>query len=113
MRKSLFILILFPFYLPCIGEEYSISLAGRKLTHVLPGYFIEDVYLSQREDSCLGYINPLGPTRYNFVFFEKNIRAEMKEFFMLSMPKKADLLPLILRVNRIYMFETTNGVRAD
>jgi len=111
MRKPVLTLLLFAILFSCHAEEFAISLAGRKLSNPLTRYYIEDLFLSQREDSCLGYINPLGPNSYMPIFFEKNIRTELKEFLQYSMPRQVDLLPLLVRVNRIYMYETTKGVR--
>jgi len=111
MRKSLLLLILVTLVLSSAANEINISLAGRRLSVLLPGYYIEDVILSQREDSCLGYLHPYGPNKCIPLFFEKSILAELKEFLMNSMPRQAELQPMIIRVNRIYMYQTSGGVR--
>ncbi len=113
MRKSILALIFLTSLLSCHAGEFIICLAGKKLTNVLRGYYVGDVQLSHREDSCLGYLHPYSSKRFNPIFFEKNIRAEVKEFLVNSMPKQADLLPIIIRVNRIFMYQPTQGTQEN
>jgi|GEM_PF-2116742 len=109
--KTLLIPLLLLLGFTCSAEDIIVSLARRKLSNPLPGYYISDVILSQKEDSCIGYNNPIGPERYEPVFFSKNIRNELKEFLQRSMPQEPGLLPLVIRVNRIYLYEIIRGVR--
>ncbi len=111
MKKILLTLTLFSLILYSSADEITITLAGKKLSTHLRGYYIEDVILSQREDSCLGFLHPLGPELCIAIFFETSISAGLKELLMTSMPKQADLQPLIIRVNRIFMYQVSEGVR--
>jgi hypothetical protein len=111
MRKSLLVLLLISLSFTSFAKEITLSLIGQKLSVLHAGYYIEDVILSQREDSCLGYIHPYGPNHCVPIFFERNLLTEVKEFLMNSMPKQANLQPLIIRVNRIFLYQTSQGVR--
>ncbi|MFZ4523067.1 MAG: hypothetical protein ACOYNC_15260 [Bacteroidales bacterium] len=110
MRTTIITLLFLLNFFAGFCDDFTISLAGRKLANPLPRYYVEDVFLSQREDSCLGYVHPYGPHRINPVFFNRGIWAELKEFLVGSMPKQPDLDPVIIRINRIYMYELTKGV---
>jgi hypothetical protein len=111
MRKSLLSIILVSFIFSCNADELTISLAKRKLSGTFHGYYIEDVILGQREDSCLGYLHPYGPNKCIALYFQNNIRSELKDFLMKSLPKQADLQPVIIRVNRIFIYQVSEGVR--
>ena len=105
MKRILLFFFLVSFYIPSNAKEYTISLAGQKLDNSIPGHYLDDVILGQREDSCLGYV--VGGSEvlnYNPIFFEKNIRNEVKEFFANSLPKKEGLSPVIIRVNRLFLY---------
>lgn len=105
---ALFLLILAS---NCMAGGLTLSLSGRTLENPLPGYYLQDLFLSQAEDSCLGYYNPVGPAQYSPLFFQRSIRDELKEFLLRSMPQEPGLKPLVVRVNRIYLYEITRGVR--
>jgi hypothetical protein len=107
MIKTILTLTLFSLFLSCSAEEISISLGGRKLSIVIPGYYITDVVLSQREDSCLGYLHPFGPNKCIPIFFGNSIRSEVKEFLMNSMPEQAEMKQVIIRVNRIFIYQVS------
>ena len=111
MKKMLLVVLLCSFCLCSHAEEFTLSMAGLKVSKALPGYFIRDVVVSQREDSCVGYLHPHSGRRYSILFFEKSIRGELKEFLANSMPEKPGLLPLIIRVNRIFIYQPVEGVR--
>jgi hypothetical protein len=111
MKKYLLVLLLVSFFLPSFAKEITLSLRGQKLSVLPAGYYIEDVILSQREDSCLGYLHPYGPKKCIPLFFERSILAEVKELLISSMPKQANLQPLFIRVNRMFMYQTSKGVR--
>ena len=105
------VLILLSFWFCSRAEEFTLSMAGLKMSKTLPGYFLRDIVVSQREDSCLGYLHPHSGGRYSTIFFEKSIGGELKEFLENSMPEKPGLLPLIIRVNRIFIYQPVEGGR--
>ncbi|MCX6306359.1 MAG: hypothetical protein NT040_15460 [Bacteroidetes bacterium] len=109
MRTLLITAFLILIIVPAFCEDFTITLDGRKLSSPLSRYYIADVFLGQKEDSCVGYVHPYGPNRINPVFFKRNIREEVKNFLLGSMPVQTGLNPLIVRVNRIYMYEVTKG----
>jgi len=111
MRKSLLSIILIFFFFSCQAKDIILTLEGQKLSIIPMGYYIKDVILSQREDSCLGFLHPHGPNNCIPIFFEKSIKAEVKEFLMHSINRQSDQQPLIIRVNRIFMYQTSEGVR--
>ncbi len=111
MKSCLLILLFIFLAISAYSEVYEVNLEGRKLEVRIPGYFIQDVILSQREDSCLGYQNPKGVLKFIAVYFDRNIRDELKEFLQNSMPELPGMKPLILRVNRFFIYETTKSLR--
>jgi hypothetical protein len=105
MKRILLFFFLVSLYIPSNAKEYTISLSGQKLNNSISGYYINAVILGQREDSCLGYlIGGSEVLNYNPIFFEKNIRDEVKVFLANSLPKKDGLSPLIIRVNRLFLY---------
>ena len=87
------------------SSEISISLHGQNLTYARELYYLEDLYLAQQEDSCLGYVNSGRDGFYTPVFFDHLILAELKSFLRSALPENPEKKPVILRVNRIYLFE--------
>lgn len=111
MRRCFLLLILLASSLFSGAKEISVSLADQKLSKASKGFFIEDVVVSQREDSCLGYLHPEGPNKCIALYFKKNIHQELREFLVGSFPRQNGLNPLIIRVNRIFLYQASEGVR--
>jgi hypothetical protein len=106
MKKLLLLLFCFIFLFELIhAQEYTITLSGQKLKNALQNLYIRDVTLVQQEDSCLGIITQGMVKKVTPVYFEKNIKNEIKDFMMYSMPEKGGTDPAILRINRFYLHE--------
>jgi hypothetical protein len=105
MKKLLFLLFMTFFHINlCQAQEYIISLNDQKLRNCLPNRYISEVYLVQPEDSCFGLIIKGLVKTTTPVFFEKNLKEEISDFLMSSMPEKEGTDPLILRINRFYLY---------
>jgi hypothetical protein len=104
MKKLLSLLFLTFFLLNMSqAQEYIVSLKDQKLNNCFPNRYISEVYLVQPEDSCIGLITKGVVKTTTPVYFEKNIKDEISDFLMRSMPKKEGTTPLILRINRFYL----------
>jgi len=105
MKKLLFLLFL-TFFLINLSQaqEFIVSLKDQKLKNCLPNRYISEVYLVQPEDSCLGLIIKGLVKTTTPVYFEKNIKDEISDFIMSSIPEKEGTDPLILRINRFYLY---------
>lgn len=112
MRRAFFVLMLLTTSLFGRSEDIISSLAAQRLSETISGYYVADVVIAQREDSCLGYVKPYATGNFNFLFFEKSIQAELKEFLKRSMPSGEGLRPVIIRVNRFFIFELEERSRA-
>ena len=112
MKRAFFALMLMTSSLFCRAENITSCLAGQRLSETISGYYVADVVIAQREDSCLGYVEPYATGNFSFLFFEKNIRDELKEFLQRSMPSGDGLRPLIIRVNRCFIFELEEKLKA-
>jgi hypothetical protein len=105
MKKLLFLLFLAFFILNhSQAQEYTISLKDQKLKAGLPNRYVSEVYLVQPEDTCLGLITKGLVKTSTPVYFEKNIKGEISDFLTVSMPWKQGVAPLILRINRFYLY---------
>jgi len=104
--KKLFLLLFltFIFFNLSQAQEFIINLKDQKLKNYLPNRYIRDVFLVQLEDSCIGLITKGMVKTSTPVYFEKNIQGELSDFLMSSMPWKGGLAPLILRINRFYLY---------
>ena len=89
---------------PGLAQEFVINLKDQKLNNFLSDRYISKVYLVQSEDSCLGLIIKGLVKTITPVYFEKNIKDELSDFLMRSMPEKEGTGPLILRINRFYLY---------
>jgi hypothetical protein len=113
MKQILFLILLIP--LLCFSGPHAIilNLAGRNISVIPHGFYIKDVVLSQRDDTCLGYkhhishkeYDPVIPGKYIPYYFETNIRKELLKYLANSTQEKYGLQPLILRVNRFFLHE--------
>jgi hypothetical protein len=92
------------------GSDLAISLSGLTFSNPPQGYYLEDVVLSMQEDSCLGYLHPYGKNHSIVLFFGKNIRSELKDFLGRAMPFHEGFKPLIIRVNRFFIFQPGKGI---
>ena len=105
MRKLFFLLLVtFFFFNLSQAQEFIINLKDQKLKAGLPNRYVSEVLLVQSEDSCLGLITKGLVKTSTPVYFEKNIKDELSDFLRRSMPGKEGTAPMILRINRFYLY---------
>jgi hypothetical protein len=110
MKKHLLLLFLLVLSRTTFGNDLAIRLSGLTLSNPPQGYYLEDVVLSMQEDSCLGYLHPYGKNHPVLLYFKKNIRAELKDFLGRAMPFREGYRPLIIRVNRFFIYQPGKGI---
>lgn len=105
MKNLLSIWILILCSAQITAKDITVSLKGQMLPYAREHYYVEDIILSQQEDSCLGYIHGAGNSLFIPVFFEHSILSELRSLMNSALPESREKQPVILRVNRIFLFE--------
>jgi hypothetical protein len=89
-------------------DTYKIRLSGVSSTILLKGYYVERVINAQDDDTIIGFVQTGVFNKKRLVSFNTCIADEIGNYLKVVLPKTEDAVPLIVRVNKLNIFEVTD-----
>ena len=93
------------------ADEYIIDLHGSQVTSKLKGFHVERVINATSEPSCIGFVQRGAFNRQEAAFLKPTTSAAIEECLQRSFPPSSETKPLILRINKLYIWEITGSAR--
>ena len=91
--------------------DYVISLRDLTVTSKLKGFHVERVISVWPEESCIGFVQTGMFNRQEPVFMKPTVAGEIEDCLKRSFPASDSTKPLIIRINRLYIYEVTGSSR--
>ena len=111
VKPVLFFIFLLFLQITSKAEEHLISLNDFDLGVPNAGYYIEEIIDARDEKYCIGFVQKGVSNKKVAAFFEKGLVPELEHFFANSIKKQEGGMGLILRVNKLFIYETTYSTR--
>ena len=102
------VLVLLLFNSHLFAEDYIISLKDLTVSSNLKGYYVDSVINASVEDSCIGFVQKGMLNRQEPAFLMPGIATEVGNCLKRSFPKSDSAIPLIIRINHLYIYELTS-----
>jgi len=103
------VLVFLPVFLSltATAQNYPVNLDNVTVKCELQGYFVERVINASREDSVIGYVQKGVSNRVVPAVLRPSIGEAVGDLLKRSLPPGPGLKPLIIRINRLYIYEIT------
>jgi len=105
--RLLFLLFLLATGHRVLAIDYEISLKDLVVTSSMRGYYVEKVINVSSEESCIGFVQTGMFNKQVPAVMNPTISGEVEECLKRSIPENKSLKPLIIRINRLYIYELT------
>jgi hypothetical protein len=103
-----FLLVLF--YLPALAKDHHISLEDQSVKIRNFGFYIEKVTNATGEDKLIGFVEKTISYTNVPAYFDNEIAVEIEMFLNRNLEKSNGTIPLVVRIDKIQISETYNGV---
>ena len=110
LKSVLLFLLLFPGY-DLLADDYVVSLDGVRVNSFIKGIYVDRVINASAEESCIGFVQTGMFNKQEAAMMLPSIAADVENCLKRSFPRAESLNPVIVRINRLYIYELTSSAR--
>jgi hypothetical protein len=107
MSKCIFTFFLLCANIPVFATDYFIDLSQHYMSITQFDYYVEKVIDASVEKNCIGYVRVGANNKITPAYFKQGTEQELTAFITRNLGKNLTKKPLIVRVNKIFIHETT------